>query len=192
MNSKSDNRSVQRTKQLLKESLITLLQTTSITKISVTQLTQMANLNRGTFYLHYNDIYSLLDDLENDIVNNIMSILRKHRSVNTVSCVFPILYDFFQYIKENSNICQTLLKTENHNAFLQKIKNIVQEECFSTWDVLFNQRGKRFYPAYYSFVLFGCIGLMEYWIENGMQETPEEIAHIAESIIINGHEILKL
>lgn len=55
-----DRRSVRRTKRLLKASLIDLLQTKGITKISVSELAQAADINRGTFYLHYRDIYDLL------------------------------------------------------------------------------------------------------------------------------------
>ncbi|MBO8463996.1 MAG: TetR/AcrR family transcriptional regulator [Firmicutes bacterium] len=191
MKANKNNRSVQRTKQLLKSSLIELLQTTSITKISVTKLTKLANINRGTFYLHYDDIYCLLDDLENDMIQDVISILHDHPPVNSEFTIFLLLYNVFEYIQKNSDICKTLLQTDNHNTFLQKMKNVVQEECFSAWDILFHQQSKSFYPAYYAFIVSGCIGLIEYWFEQGMQETPAEMAQIAETIILNGQQILQ-
>lgn len=191
MKANTNNRSVQRTKQLLKNSLVELLQTTSITKISVTKLTQIANINRGTFYLHYEDIYCLLDDLENDMIQDVVSILHDHPPVHSEFTIFPILCNVFQYIKEKSDICKTLLQTDNHNTFLQKMKNVVQQECFSAWNLLFGQHNQTFYPAYYAFIISGCIGLIEYWFEQGMKETPSEMAQIAETIILNGQQILQ-
>ena len=191
MNSKHNNRSVQRTKRLLKESLIELLQTAPITKISVTKLTELATINRGTFYLHYKDIYELLDELENDIINDINSILDRHPAEYLKSNLLPILCDFFEYINQNANLVRTMLQIENYNSFLQKIKLSLEGKCFSYWEILFTNKKKTYYDSYYSFIISGCIGLMEYWIEQGMKETPEEIAMIAESIIMHGIEALQ-
>ena len=55
-----ENRRILITKQLLCESFISLLKQKPIDKISVTELCQAANVNRGSFYAHYADVYDLL------------------------------------------------------------------------------------------------------------------------------------
>ena len=64
MNTKGKNRSVQRTQALLKDGLTELMQTKPVQNITVRELTDYVNLNRGTFYLHYRDIQDLLEHLE--------------------------------------------------------------------------------------------------------------------------------
>lgn len=69
MNTKGKNRNVQRTQALLKDGLTELMQTKPVQNITVRELTDYVNLNRGTFYLHYRDIQDLLEHLENDILD---------------------------------------------------------------------------------------------------------------------------
>lgn len=59
-----ENRRILITKQLLCESFISLLKQKPIDKISVTELCQAANVNRGSFYAHYADVYDLLGQIE--------------------------------------------------------------------------------------------------------------------------------
>ncbi len=74
MSSKSDRRSI-RTKKELKDNLITLLSTGRIIEsISVKELADLADISRSTFYLHYSDIYDLLDDIENDFFDEFRSV----------------------------------------------------------------------------------------------------------------------
>ena len=74
MSSKSDRRSI-RTKKELKDNLIALLSTGRIIEsISVKELADLADISRSTFYLHYSDIYDLLDDIENDFFDEFRSV----------------------------------------------------------------------------------------------------------------------
>lgn len=52
---------IRRTRRLLQEALKTLMQTKSFEEISVQDITEVATVNRATFYDHYTDKYSLLE-----------------------------------------------------------------------------------------------------------------------------------
>lgn len=54
------DRRVMRTKTLLIHSLSTLMKQKNIKDITVKELCELADINRGTFYLHYKDIYDML------------------------------------------------------------------------------------------------------------------------------------
>ena len=55
---------VRRTKRLLRQGLTELLKEKSIKKITVRELSDRVDINRGTFYLHYKDIYDLVEQIE--------------------------------------------------------------------------------------------------------------------------------
>lgn len=55
------DRRVRKTRRQLRECLITLLKEKKVQDITVRELTDMADLNRGTFYLHYKDVFDLLE-----------------------------------------------------------------------------------------------------------------------------------
>lgn len=54
------NRSVRNTKKKLRDELLRLMQTKSVNEITAKELAELADVNRGTFYFHYSDIYDLL------------------------------------------------------------------------------------------------------------------------------------
>ena len=74
MAEKTDRR-IRRTKAILSRSLIQLMEEKEIRDISVKELTDLADINRGTFYLHYNDIYDLLAQMEDELFVEFNEIL---------------------------------------------------------------------------------------------------------------------
>ena len=61
------NRKVKYTKSVIKESLFQLLETKSLQQVTVKELCELADINRGTFYSHYSDIHNLVEQLEEDL-----------------------------------------------------------------------------------------------------------------------------
>ena len=64
--SKQDRRT-RYTRQSIKETFLELLKQKNFTKITVTEICKISEINRGTFYLHYYDIHDVLEDILNDI-----------------------------------------------------------------------------------------------------------------------------
>lgn len=65
---------VQYTRTVLKNAMLTLLKEKSYEKITVKELCEAAEINRGTFYLHYASPVALLKDIENQFVSENMQI----------------------------------------------------------------------------------------------------------------------
>ena len=61
---KKEDRRVRRTKKLLTQALTQLLQEKQINEITVKELTDLADMNRGTFYLYYKDMFDMLEKIE--------------------------------------------------------------------------------------------------------------------------------
>ena len=68
---KENDQRVRITKLLIKKTFTELLTKKPIQKISVKELCEKAGINRGTFYSHYEDIYDLLEKIENEILGDI-------------------------------------------------------------------------------------------------------------------------
>ena len=80
---------VKRTKKLIRQGLVELAKTKRLNKITVKELTDYIEINRGTFYLHYKDVYDLVDALENELYNDFdaklssYTVTRKGKGVQT-------------------------------------------------------------------------------------------------------------
>lgn len=100
MKVKNLNSSSFKTKALIKDTFIQMLaEKKELSKISVTELVQKANINRSTFYSHYDDIYCVAEEYENDIIDTFYNTWEKVNSNNFEK----FLDSFFGFIEENDH-----------------------------------------------------------------------------------------
>ena len=92
-NNKKDRR-IEKTEYVLVNSLAALMHSKNIKDISVKELCEYANVNRGTFYLHYNDIYDMLDTIENTLIIPVWS-----HYLPADKMLYPDLPEPYLYIK---------------------------------------------------------------------------------------------
>ena len=79
------------TKEILKTALIQLLQKKDFEAITVSDISRTAGVNRGTFYLHYVDKFDMMNQLEEEILHHILTILHHHSILKNKK---PILQSF--------------------------------------------------------------------------------------------------
>ena len=65
---KETDRRVRKTREQLRHGLAELLCEKSIREITVKELVERVDINRSTFYLHYSDIYDMMEKIENGLV----------------------------------------------------------------------------------------------------------------------------
>ena len=115
---KKEDRRVRRTKKLLTKALTELLQTKQINEITVKELTDLADMNRGTFYLYYKDIFDMLEKIEEELFQKLDAIAQTHEHGDLTEQVKPILLDLFHFIfafKKKNAISSYLLKENNYS-----------------------------------------------------------------------------
>lgn len=182
----NQDRRVRKTKELLKKSLIDLLKHKSINSITVKELCEKADINRGTFYLHYKDVFYMLEEIENELFVEFQDLLLSHEISPGHVTTKPILEDIFTFIASNRDFCMVVLCERGDMVFVKRIVSLIYEKGYNDWSNIFNQNDKELYDKCYSFILYGAIGLIDYWLKNGLKESPEYMAMLTENIIFNG------
>lgn len=183
MNTKGNaNRSVRNTKRKLRAVLIKLMAEKPIQSITVRELTEIADVNRGTFYFHYTDIYDLISEIENEFFEVFNEII-KAENVSNQKGLF-ILIDIFAFLAQNDKLCEVLLSPNGDIAFVSRIKEFVDEKCSEIWKSVGANKEDEYFDMFSSFIVNGCVGLFENWLKNGKKQTPEEMASLASQIII--------
>lgn len=190
MEEKKNNRSVQRTRTMLKKGLAELMKQKPLSKITVTELTDYVNINRGTFYLHYRDIDDLLDKMEDETISSLQMILDSHMVQEVASTPFFLIRDVFRLLSENADFCLALLTDNTHDPFMRKIQNLVREKCLTDWENALNGKNKEHFDLFYSFAISGIIGILEHWFVNGMAQSVDEVASLTEHFILHGMDAL--
>lgn len=190
MASETLDRRVRKTRQQLRRCLSILLKEKKIQDISVRELTEMADLNRGTFYLHYKDVFDLLEKIELELLEELNMALAKHQKDELREKPSRLFIDVFQCVQNNADMVQILLGENGDLNFSNRVRSVVREKCLEDWMATFHDKKSTLFDAYYSFIVSGCIGLVMYWLQNDLRESPQEMAEIAEQIIRNGMLIL--
>ncbi len=181
-----EDRRVRKTKRVLAESLAALLQKKPLKSITVRELSDLADINRGTFYLHYKDVYDMVEQIENDILEKVRTIITSYEHNTDKRTFLVLLSKLYELLAENAPLARCLLSENGDFAFVAKLRAIMQEKCFADvykrLDIIDNEN----FVFFYHFIEMGCIGICEAWLTNGLKETPEEIAAITEDLIHKG------
>lgn len=182
MNKSGDeNRSVRNTKRKLKDGLMQLLNEKSITQISVRELTELVDINRGTFYFHYNDIYDMLHQIEDDFFEQFKQVI--DRDIETRREDFPYIRDIFAFIRENSNMVRILLGKNSDVEFVIRLKRLLLARCEKHWKETMGLTDDTELAIYSSFIVAGCVGIIKRWLDDGLRESVDEIARLVGTMI---------
>lgn len=190
MKNETLDRRVRKTRQQLRHCLAVLLKEKKVQDITVREITEMADLNRGTFYLHYKDVFDLLEKIEQELLEELHITLQKYQASDLHQKPSMVFTDVFLCVQENAEMVQILLGENGDLNFVNKIKELVREKCLKDWMELFRTQNSHLFEAFYAFIVSGCLGLVTYWLKDGMKETPNELAGIAEQIMLDGVKIL--
>lgn len=177
-NEKTDRRA-RYTRMVLKESLIELLKEKRISNISIKEICERADINRSTFYSHYQDQYDLVHQVEQEVLGEIREYLDSYSFDANESESLQLMNRIFQYIAGNGELCKTLLGENGNIDFQKEVMMIVQSQCIKEWT---ERRSVDPDTAeyLYTFTINGSIGIIQRWLKGGL-EVP--VCAMAEMVI---------
>ena len=183
---KKEDRRVRRTKKLLTQSLTRLMQEKQVKEITVRELTDLADMNRGTFYLYYKDIFDMLRKTEDELFEGLQSIIDLHENEPVTQRTRSVLLDLFRFTEENQEIVRVLLSPHGDMIFLHRLFEVIRERCLRVLPDLAAVRNEADFDYHYSFMVFGIAGLIRSWVNNGCKEPAARMADMADAMIRQG------
>ena len=182
MNSPTDDRRVRKTKKALRQGLIKLLTQKSLKDISVRELTDEVDLHRGTFYVHYRDIYDLYDKMWQEADQEIRDIFRQYPPEELPGGPAPLFRAIMEYAWENRDLCQMFFGPNVDHSLVQELTSIAEEKCAEDWPVLYPNANTPYSNYLQIYVVGGCMGILQRWVDTGMREPPKHMAALLEGI----------
>lgn len=166
------DRRVRRTKALLLQGLIRLMGEKDIKDISVRELSDLVDINRGTFYLHYSDIYDMLAQLEDELFEEFHAIL--DRTLNPESGVLShnTLLEIFSFLERHLELARVMMGPHGDLTFVNRMKDLVKDRIYS---ILESQQATEDYPYIESFIVSGFVGVIEAWLNHPAPPSPREM-----------------
>jgi AcrR family transcriptional regulator len=187
------NRRQFRTKELLRKSLIDLIERQGLDSITVTDISNHANINRGTFYLHYKDVADMLEQLKDEAFEKIKLIvlelnlteLMKYAENDTP---YPKMIQIFEEFSRNAGFFKIIFGPKGDLSFTIRFKELMKAHIYNKLANLQPQKEKMLVPIDYiiAYMASANLGILMHWFESGMMQSPQELGQIMTRLINHG------
>lgn len=169
---------------ILKDSLLTLLKEKQMAAITVKELCELADVNRSTFYAHYLDLYDLLAQIEDELIEELNMYLSTYNFTKEKEAL-QMTEKLLEYLATRQDECKTLLNENSDSSFQKKVEDVAHQFIMKNWMAV-NHLDQNFSEYLSAFIVSGSIQMMKMWINNGMDKSPKEMAEIINNIINKG------
>ncbi len=181
--SKKLDRRVLYTKMFLRESLLALMEEKPIAKITTSELCRHAGINRNTFYRHYDSPEALLETIEEELYQQVKQSIE--RSLRNGS-ITTLLTEICQAIYDNRDLCAVLFSEYGDKDFLRHIIDLAHDRTIAEWRVSGAEDKKEQVEMLYHFSVSGSVAIIQKWIQEGMEKSPQDIALFIEKVSYGG------
>lgn len=182
MNTRGEqNRSVRNTKRRLRESLLKLVMRKSLGSVTVKELTDDADVNRSTFYFHYQDVKAMVKEMEEAFFKDFTSALdaidrKSHDSITIlVRC-----------LESHMDLCRIVLGENGDIEFLEQMKRIIEDKCSRMWKSAVPEMSDREREILDSFLIGGTMTALQNWVRSENRQSAEELAAVLNRFIFDG------
>lgn len=178
------DRRVKYTKMVIKDSFVRILKQKPISKITVKEICDDADINRATFYAHYSDPNDLLLQIGNEVIRDINKYLCDYDFNDIKLISVDVIEKILIYIEQNAELFDILLNLNGDMKFQQDVIKMI---------------GKQFIPMIgtdslnikdaeyiFQFLASGAVGVIQLWLKEGMKKPVKDIAGLIMKTAMNG------
>lgn len=164
MNTKN-NRRRRESVEKMEKAFVQFLQQKELNRISVSEICEMAQVNRSTFYANYMDIYDLADQMRAKLETEFSDLFSGHDAATEGSGALRM----FTHIRDNQLFYQTYFRLcydEKHALYAVDEKRAEAE---------FGSKNLKYHVEFFR---NGINAIIQLWMAGGCQESPEEMAEV--------------
>lgn len=179
---------VRRTHQALQEAMLFLIQEQSYESITIQAITDRADLNRATFYLHYNSKEELLADALESHLNEVVARIAQETSNRPYWEDAKSAEIVFEYVAENSDLYKVLLGEKGLGHVMHRILLYMAtfDEHTLAQHVPTGKTPAIPIPIMAQQTAGGLFALAKWWLENDMPYSPVEMAEMLRQVCAVG------
>ncbi|WP_419568138.1 TetR-like C-terminal domain-containing protein [Ruminococcus sp.] len=177
------DRRVRKTKAALRHGLAVLTKKKSIKEITVKELVEEVDINRSTFYLHYTDIYSMVAELESELLEEFKNAIDLYPPTNSEEEMCRFFEHIYNILNDNREICVALVSENGDISFIRQVETFVSERIKKIFE---SGMVKNVYDVRYvfDFCISGGMGLFKHWLTDENALEPAHMAKITTNMVV--------
>ena len=162
---------VRYTRMIIEQSFLELLAQKPVSKITVTELCQKAQINRATFYKHYLDVQDLLEKLEEELFTSFRTGLQSEK-LDIETFIVDLMY---QTVREKDKF-MALGSSNGDPDLMTKTLAVCYEVGYPLVQGNISGMAHDEGEMLYFFLSSGAGSVLSYWVRTGMRMPPEKVA----------------
>ncbi len=171
---------IKRSKDALKRATLSLMEEKDFKTISITEIAERADFNRGTFYAHYRSKEDLLREVVMDKMNELIETLNSsHTETDAITLdeVYPVAVSFFNHFWENANYYRLMLDHNVLPGFQDYLCETINNHVLKYIKTDSFNPNHQINPEILSYErAYSILGIVVYWFKNGLKYTPNYMA----------------
>ena len=173
----AQDRRITKTKAAIRESFFSILKENKSSKITVTEIAKRANIDRKTFYLHYDSPEAIMDEFYKNLINDFLLILEKNDFFDRSFDVLALFQSLNVLIQRDIDLYRQIAKMPSHASLCEEIKDIVKSVAIETLSdgITMSKDELEFYAEFY---ISGIIAAYLKWLRNEVDLTETEVVNI--------------
>lgn len=135
MTERKENRSSRRSRRLIRQAFLELLEEREFSKITIIDIVERADLNRSTFYAHYPDIFGIVDEMQNEILQRNMQIFSNIEYRNILKDPMPYLQCITNTMQERMTLLKRIGQSGNIQQKTTRFLLLMENDIMNNSDI---------------------------------------------------------
>ena len=182
---KPTDRRVLRTKKNIRQAFLHLLSEKSLSQITVKELSDLADINRKTFYMYYSNIEDIFAELEDELVLKLVHVFEKELFQKEMFDSYSFFENLNHTIQEDIDLYRILNHSDLLPHLIQRAKNALIEVFFRKYNISADSDNER-YILYAEYAASGILSMYTKWFSRDFHMSLEELTRTAAEITLYG------
>lgn len=182
---KPTDRRVLRTKKNIRQAFLHLLSEKSLSQITVKELSNLADINRKTFYMYYSNIEDIFAELEDELVLKLVYVFEKELFQKEMFNSYSFFENLNHTIQEDIDLYRILNHSDLLPHLIQRAKNALIEVFFRKYNISADSDNER-YILYAEYAASGILSMYTKWFSRDFHMSLEELTRTAAEITLYG------
>ena len=180
---KAEYKSAIRSRRMLCEAFFALVEEKDVRKITVTDLIRKADVNRGTFYAHYDDMQDFLLAVMEEYTAGVQAILEELDQADLFQSPLPLFQRLSEAFAADMDFYRLLDRAGVLNDLMERLKKRFVEKISANASIPAETHRSAAFQSRVHFFVGGVAELYRAWITGALQVTSREIAESAADIV---------
>lgn len=189
---KKEDRRIQKSRKHIKHAFTELIQEKGLGEISVHEIAEKADINRGTFYLHYQDKYDLFEKYVDELLDELIMVIEPSNQEKRKMITGEVgrkrrenYQQFFKHFQMHACFYQAMFSYKGgpyfYDRFLEELKKYFCRE-FKAFGVIENNV-KVEENFLVNFIVYAFFGVVKYWFASDMSDSPETMGDQLDTLL---------